>query len=227
VTATLAILLSSVASAQSYLYLASRSLCALADAGHAPRMFKNRTHWGVPWVAVVFTATFTTLAFLSVATSSSIMTTYFILFVNSSGYLSWVLSCVVYRRFRVRLHANRITTPYRHALQPVGTSIGLALSTLLLLSNGLISAVPGDRNGPRGARIMMAYISMPLFGLLYAAHRFGDTVPRPTCEESRIKPAPTAPETKYCPRLRVQYGRSLQPPTTIQSDQVWEMAREA
>ncbi|KAJ5994000.1 hypothetical protein N7451_009724 [Penicillium sp. IBT 35674x] len=227
VTATLAILLSSVTSAQSYLYLASRSLHALADAGHAPTMFKNQNHWGVPWVAVVFTATFTALAFLSVVTSSSTMTTYFILFVNSSGYLSWILSCVIYRHFRVRLHANRITTAYRHALQPVGTSVGFAFSILLLLSNGLISAVPGNHNGPRGARIMMAYISMPLFGLLYAVHRFGDTVPCPTSEESRMKQTPIASATKHCPRPRVPNGRSLQSPTTVELDQVWVMAREA
>ncbi|KAJ6088790.1 hypothetical protein N7486_010051 [Penicillium sp. IBT 16267x] len=228
VTATLAILLSSVTSAQSYLYLASRSLYALADAGHAPTMFKNRNHWGVPWVAVVFTAIFITLAFLSVATSSSTMTTYFILFVNSSGYLSWVLSCVVYRRFRVGLHANRITTAYRRALQPLGTFIGFALSILLLLSNGLVSAVPGNRNGPRGARIMMSYISIPLFGLLYAIHQFGDIGPRATpSEEGRVKKAPKTPEIKCCPRSTVPYGRSPQSSTTIELDQVWAMAREA
>ncbi|KAJ5671198.1 hypothetical protein N7507_000325 [Penicillium longicatenatum] len=228
VTATLAILLSSVTSAQSYLYLASRSLYALADAGHAPTMFRNRNHWGVPWVAVVFTAMFTALAFLSVATSSSTMTTYFILFVNSSGYLSWVLSCVVYRRLRVFLHANRVTTAYHHAFQPVGTIIGFALSILLLLSNGLISAVPGNHNGPRGARIMMAYISMPLLGLLYAAHRFGNTVPRPTpSEKSRVKPAHQVPETKHCSRPRVPCGQSPQPPTANELEPVWAMAREA
>lgn len=226
-TATLAILLSSITSAQSYLYLASRSLYALADAGHAPSMFKNRNHWGIPWVAVIFTATFTTLAFLSVVTSSSTMTTYFILFVNSSGYLSWVLSCVIYRRFRVHLHTNRITTAYRHALQPVSTSIGFTLSILLLLSNGLISAVPGNHNGPRGARIIMAYISMPLFGLLYAVHRCGATFSRPTGEEGRVRPVYKAPETKLCQRPRVSHGRSFQPPTTTEVDEVWAMAREA
>ncbi|KAJ5925204.1 Amino acid/polyamine transporter I [Penicillium verhagenii] len=227
VTATLAILLSSVTSAQSFLYLASRSLSALADAGHAPTMFKNRNNWGVPWVAVVFTATFTTLALLSVATSSSTITTYFILFVNSSGYLSWILSSVVYRRFRVRLHANRITTAYRHAFQPVGTAMGFGFSVVLLLSNGLISAVPGNHNGPRGARVVMAYISIPLFGLLYVIHRFGDTVPRGIpAEECNVKEPPRAPEINHCPRTRIPYGRSLQPPTTLELDQVWAMARE-
>ncbi|KAJ5758718.1 hypothetical protein N7520_005874 [Penicillium odoratum] len=229
VTATLAIFLSSVTSAQSYLYLASRSLYALADAGHAPTMFKNRNNWGVPWVAVSFTATFTCLAFLSVAIPSSTMTTYFILSVNSSGYLSWVLSCLVYRRFRVQLHANRITAAYRHAIQPVGTCVGFGFCIFLLLCNGLISAVSGNRNGPRVARIVMAYLSIPLFGILYLIHRFGDTVPRAGPNQAgHIKETPRAPETRYCPRPRpIPHERSLQPPTSIELDQVWVMAREA
>ncbi|KAJ5731936.1 hypothetical protein N7493_003417 [Penicillium malachiteum] len=239
VTATLAILLSSLASAQSFLHIASRSLYAMSDAGHVPSMFKIRNSSGVPWVAIVFTATFTTLAFSSIATSSSIMATYFILFVNSSAYLSWMLSAIVYRRYRqqLRLQVHRATTTFRFSVQPFGTYAGLVVSTLLLLSNGLISAVPGKLNGPRASRIIMAYLSIPLFCFLYLMHRFGGSISSPLhSKENSNKELPDVPIILATPAVRnrsrerdmerASHGRSLQSPTVIELDQVWEMARE-
>ncbi|KAJ5728730.1 uncharacterized protein N7483_003238 [Penicillium malachiteum] len=235
VTATLAILLSSLTSAQTFLHIASRSLYAMSDAGHVPSMFKIRNSSGVPWVAIVFTATFTTLAFSSIATSSSIMTTYFILFVNSSAYLSWMLSAVVYRRYRQHLRLHGATTAFRFSVQPFGTYAGLVISTLLLLSNGLICAVPGKVNGPRASRIIMAYLSIPLFCFLYLMHRFGGSISSPLhSKENSNKEVPDVPIIPVAPagkyhsreRERAPHGRSHQPPTVIELDQVWEMARE-
>ncbi|KAJ5087629.1 Amino acid/polyamine transporter I [Penicillium angulare] len=228
VTATLAIFLSSVSSSHTFLYLASRSLHAMAQADQAPSMFKIQNSWGVPWVSVLFTSTFTSLTLLSMATSSSIMTTYFILFVSSSGYLSWMLSCVIYRRYRQHLRAHKVTTAYRHSIQPLGSIVSFIVSTILLLSNGLNSAVPGNKTGPRGARIAMSYLSIPLFFFLYLIHQFGEAIPRSLDSEANsVREMPLGPTTKCPPPARLPHGRSLQPPTAVDLDQVWVMAREA
>lgn len=231
VTATLAILVSSIGSAQTFLHLASHSLTAMAEVGYGPSMFKTRNSWGVPWVAVAFTSIFPTLAFLSVATTSSVMTTYLMLFLNSSGYLSWILSCIIYRRYRQHLRVHEVTTAYRYSIQPFGNYFGLLLSTLLLFSNGLISAVPGRKIGTRGARITMAYFSIPLFFFLYLMHRFGEATIQSRLHslENSVndprEPQPTG--NKHITLPRESHIRSRQASTAIEMDQVWVMAREA
>ncbi|KAJ5907637.1 hypothetical protein N7495_000319 [Penicillium taxi] len=225
VTVTIAILVSSVASGRSFLNIASHNLCAMSEIGHAPSIFKIRNNWGVPWVAVTFTSTFTTLSFLCAARSSSVMTTYFILFVNSSGYLSSMLSCLVYSRFRGRLNYNGITNAYHSRIQPMGTYVGFIFSGILLMSNGLVAAAPKIGAGSRGTRIIMAYISLPLFLFLYIGHRLQQVVHwRMRSEESSDKSSDEG-SVRYFPRQEHD-NRPLEPPTVLEFDQVWTMASE-
>ncbi|KAJ5444568.1 uncharacterized protein N7458_008440 [Penicillium daleae] len=177
VTASIAILTSSVASARSFLFLASRTLCAMSELGHAHRVLKIRNQWGVPYVSVGATGLFSLLAFISVGMSSSIATTYFLLFVNSSGYLSWLVSCVIFRYFRQSSGLRHNTNSYGFAIQPFGTYFGALMSLILLLSNGLVGGISGPRPGPRIARLLAAYCSIPVFAILYFAHRFRTMVP--------------------------------------------------
>ena len=177
VTATLAILLSSVASARSFLFLASRTLCAMSEVGHAHHFLKVRNRWGVPYVAVGVTGTFTLLAFISVRVSSSVATTYFLLFVNSCGYLSWLVSCMILRYYRQSSGLHHNTNSYRFAIQPFGTYFGALMSGILLISNGLAGGVGGPRPAPKIPRLLAAYCSIPVFTMLYFTHRFQMMVP--------------------------------------------------
>ncbi|OOQ85964.1 putative proline permease [Penicillium brasilianum] len=177
VTATLAILISSVASARSFLFLASRTLCAMSELGHAHRALKVRNQWGVPYVAVSTTGFFSLLAFASVRMSSSITTTYFLVFVNSSGYLSWLISCVIFHYFRRNLGLRHNTNSYQYAIQPFGTYFGALMSVILLMFNGLVGGTSGPRHGPSVARLLAAYLSIPVFAIVYFAHRFRTMVP--------------------------------------------------
>lgn len=224
VTATIAILLSSVASGRTFLYLASRTLCAMSEVGHAPAMFKIRSSWGVPFVAVTATSTIATLAFISAAISSSIMFNYFLLFVNSSGYLSWLVSCFVYYRFRQRLRFRGVNYAHPFAVQPLGAWVGFAFSGFLLVVNGLSAAVPGSHSGSRGVKLLAAYISMPVFLVIYLTHRFRDVIPsRLHSSENSIKNEPPEPSnSKDGPRQ----GPGGAPPSAIELDEVWSMGRE-
>ncbi|KAJ5175988.1 uncharacterized protein N7482_001865 [Penicillium canariense] len=232
VTATIAILLSSVASARSFLYLASRTLCAMSELGHAHQVFKVRNQWGVPYVAVSVSALFTPLAFVSVRISSSVAITYFLLFVNSSGYLSWLVSCAISRSFRQRLRLCHNSRSYRFAIQPLGTHIGTLMSGILLMSNGLAGGVPGPLPGSRTSRLVAAYISIPIFALLYFAHRFRTMIPdrafHHTQEGHNNKEEECGKGVAEV--VHPQQGRpSAQPvsPETIEMNQVWSMAMEA
>lgn len=224
VTATIAILLSSVASGRTFLYLASRTLCAMAEVGHAPAMFKSRSSWGVPFVAVTATAAVMILAFICAATSSSVIFNYFLLFVNSSGYLSWLVSCFIYHRFRRRLRFRGVNYVHVFAVQPLGAYIGFLVSGVLLMANGLSAAAPGSQSGSKGAKVLAAYISIPIFLVVYLTHRFQDVIPsRLHSSENSVKIEPPEPSNnKYGPQQRPEGA----PSRAIELNQVWPMATE-
>lgn len=226
VTATVAILVSSVASGRSFLYLASRSLCALSELGHGPRILQVRNSWGVPYVAVTFSALFAFLAFISVAISSSVATNYFLLFVNGSGYLSGLTSFAIYRRFRRRLEIQGVNARHRFNIQPAGAYLGSMLSAALLVANGMTGALPGPRAGPRGGRLVAAYLSLVVFSVLYLAHRL-QVQPPPTPPKAREDPE-RAPNDSRQPLHQRREG-NMQPHNNpaIEMDQIWSEAVEA
>ncbi|KAJ5974127.1 hypothetical protein N7481_011337 [Penicillium waksmanii] len=225
VTATVAIFLSSVASGRSFLHYSTRTLVALSELGHAPKTFSTRNQWGVPYVATIVTALFTLLAFMSVAISSSTVLTYFLVFVNSCGYLSWMVSCVTYRRFRHHLHKRGQSDTYRFSVQPMGTYIGFMLSAIMLLANGLVGGPAGPQPGSRASRLVAAYFSIPAFGAIYLGHRFQTMVPyRSKAKEVPIdKDAPEGPTGAF----HIQQGQPATTPETIELEQVWSIAVEA
>ncbi|KAJ5816207.1 hypothetical protein N7447_008440 [Penicillium robsamsonii] len=175
--ATIAILLSAVASGRSFLYLSSRTLCAMSELGHAPSVFSIRNHWNVPYLAVVASALFSSLAFVSAKVSSTIMNTYLLRLVTSASFISSLVSCIIYRQFDRRLIMNGIARRNRFSLQPFGTYFGMVINTILLLGGGLWAGPKGNLIGSRGARLIISYINIGIFILLFLVHRFHDFVP--------------------------------------------------
>ncbi|KGO48713.1 Amino acid/polyamine transporter I [Penicillium expansum] len=175
--AMVAILLSAVASGRSFLYLSSRTLCAMSELGHAPSIFSTRNRWDVPYLAVAASAVFSSLAFVSVKVPSTVMNTYLLRLVTSAGFISSLVSFAIYRHFNERLRVNGITRRYTSSFQPFGTYFGIVISTILLLSGGLWAVPKGNLVGPRGARLITPYVNIFVFGLLFFLHRFQDFLP--------------------------------------------------
>ncbi|KAJ5753620.1 uncharacterized protein N7511_007773 [Penicillium nucicola] len=175
--ATVAILLSSVASGRSFLYLSSRTLCAMSEQGHAPSVFSIRNRWDVPYLAVAGSALFSIIAFVCVKVPSPIMNNYLLRLVTSGGFISSLVGCTVHRHFHRRLRANRITTRFRFAIQPFGTYFGMFVSAALLLAGGLWAGPKAILPGTRAARLVTSYINIGVFVLLFLLHRFRDLVP--------------------------------------------------
>ncbi|KAG0153928.1 hypothetical protein PDIDSM_1307 [Penicillium digitatum] len=175
--AMIAILLSAVASGRSFLYLSSRTLCAMSELGHAPSIFSTRNRWNVPYLAVAASALFSFLAFVSVKVSSTIMNTYLLRLVTSAGFISSLVSFATYRHFNRRLRVNGIARRYASSIQPFGTYFGMVFNTLLLLSGGLWAVPKGNLIGSRGARLITSYVNVVVFGLLFLLHRFQDFLP--------------------------------------------------
>ncbi|KAJ5320014.1 hypothetical protein PENANT_c051G07316 [Penicillium antarcticum] len=175
--ATVAILLSSVASGRSFLYLSSRTLCAMSEQGHAPSVFSIRNRWDVPYLAVTGSGLFSALAFIAVKVPSPIMNNYLLHIVTSGGFISSLVGCTIHRHFHRRLRANRIAPRHRFAMQPFGTYIGMFVSATLLLAGGLWGGPKANITGTRAARLVTSYANIVAFGLLFLLHHFRDFIP--------------------------------------------------
>ena len=165
---TLAIVVASVSSGRSFLFASSQQLFSLSEAGHGPAVFKRRTSWGVPYVAVATSGLFVGFAFLSMTTSSSIIFNWLLHFITTSGYLSWLCSCIVYVRFRRMTSAQGGSRQHKSWVQPYGTYFGIGACVLLPLANGFSSAVPSNFSV---GHLVTAYIGIPTFLALYFGHQ--------------------------------------------------------
>ncbi|KAJ6136766.1 hypothetical protein N7497_012319 [Penicillium chrysogenum] len=174
--AMVAILLSAVASGRSFLYLSSRTLCAMSELGHAPSAFSTRNRGHVPYLAVVASALFSCLAFVSVKIPSTIMHTYLLRLVTSACFISSLVSCAIYIRFNRQLRAKGVTKRYSFSVQPFATYFGMAISTLLLLGGGLWAGPKGNLTS-RATRLIIAYVNIGVFSLLYLFRRFQEFKP--------------------------------------------------
>lgn len=167
IVVTLAIFLSSMASGRSFLFLSSRTLCSLSEAGHAPQVFQYRNRFGVPYVSVLASGLFSLFAYLSVATSSSAVFNWLMHFVTTSGYISWLGSSLVYLHFRRTTAAQGFTRAHQTRIQPYGAYFGILSCSVLSFANGLITA-PGQ--GFPG-HLVSGYLGIASFALLYFGHR--------------------------------------------------------
>lgn len=174
--AMVAILLSAVASGRSFLYLSSRTLCAMSELGHAPSAFSTRNRGHVPYLAVVASALFSCLAFVSVKIPSTIMHTYLLRLVTSACFISSLVPCAIYIRFNRQLRAKGVTKRYSFSVQPFATYFGMAISTLLLLGGGLWAG-PKRNLTSRATRLIIAYVNIGVFSLLYLFRRFQEFAP--------------------------------------------------
>ena len=73
-----AILIFTLSAANSDLYIASRTLYALAEEGHAPRIFTKVNKWGCPYYALGITWLFCGLAYLRVSSDGATVFGYFV-----------------------------------------------------------------------------------------------------------------------------------------------------
>lgn len=163
-----AILTSAWSAGNSFLYMSSRSLYALAVSGNAPSIFKTCNRWGVPYYAVGASSCFSALAYLSVSNSSTIVFDWLINFTNTSGFISWICCCIVFFRFRKAVQVQGVEIPYIARVQPYGAYFGLVASIFLMLINGFSIFFPSQWSV---SNFFTAYIGIPAFLVLYFGHR--------------------------------------------------------
>ena len=163
------ILTSAWSAGNSYLFLASRTLYSMALVGNAPRMFARCTKSGIPYFATAASASFCLLAYLNVSDSGATVFNWFVNLINTGGYMSWILICVIYLRFRKATFVQGITDlPYRSRFQPYMSYVSGSILLILLLVSGFPNFINGHWNT---SNFLTAYIGIPIFLAFYFGHK--------------------------------------------------------
>jgi amino acid transporter len=163
------IIISAWSSGNSFLFLSSRSLYALALSGNAPRIFKTCTKSGVPYYAVACSSLFCVLAYLNVGSSSAVVFNWFVNLTNTSGFISWICCGIIYLRFRKAREAQNITDlPYLSPVGKWGAWCVIVSFSFLCLINGFDVFWPENWNV---SSFFTAYVGIPMFFVFYGGHR--------------------------------------------------------
>ncbi|KAI1807491.1 proline-specific permease [Daldinia bambusicola] len=165
-----AVLTSAWSAGNAFCYSGSRVLYSMALNGQAHRWFGLTTRRGVPYVAVLFTLIVACLAFLNVSNSGAQVFQWFTNISTISGFIAWIVVMITYIRFRKAMehHGMLNVLPYRTPLQPYATYFVLFIIVILTLTNGFQVFFPSEWNV---SNFLAAYITIPIFLVLYLGHK--------------------------------------------------------
>lgn len=143
----------------------------MAVAGNAPAIFKRCNKGGVPYYAVLASAAFSPLAYLSAGDTSAVVFNWLVSILNTAGFISWVMCCVIFFRFRAACAAQGVgkdKLPYTSVWQPYGAWVAFVAFSLFGLLNGFGVFFPGHWSV---SGFFTAYIGFPVFLIIYLGHK--------------------------------------------------------
>lgn len=159
----------------SQLYASSRTLYYMSIQGKAPQIFSRCSKNGVPYVSVIFSSLFGSLAYLSVNNNTALVFERFINICATSGLLVWSGMCLSFIRFyyALQLRPDIIsrddeTYPYRSPFQPYLAYFGFITGLLLVLIVGFVVFLKGSWSV---VFFFTSYGSLILLTLCYIAYK--------------------------------------------------------
>ncbi|CAG8034108.1 unnamed protein product [Penicillium olsonii] len=156
------VLVAGISAGNSYVFMGTRYLYALAQNGQAPRLFLRCTGKGIPIWALLVTMSISLLTFMSMGSSSSVVFQWFQNLTTVSTLYTWISICVAYLRFHSALKAqniDRASLPFSFPLQPYSTYGTLAYLCTVVFFNGF-DYIAGGWSTPG---FITSYIGFPLF----------------------------------------------------------------
>ncbi|KAI1343112.1 amino acid permease [Xylariaceae sp. FL0016] len=158
-------------SVNSAIYVASRSLVALAVQGRAPRLFARTTRDGVPARATVFVNALGLIALLNVASSPGQVFTYIVDIAGAATFIAWAFVGITHLRMRKAwvLQGHSVDVlPYKALFHPYGTWFVVFINLFLVFISGYSVFVGGFA----AVDFIFSYIVIVIFTLLYLFWKF-------------------------------------------------------
>ncbi|OTB09473.1 hypothetical protein M426DRAFT_316024 [Hypoxylon sp. CI-4A] len=160
-----------LSSVNSAIYVASRSLVALATNGRAPRFFARTTSNGVPVNAIVFSNVLGLISLLNIATTPGKVFSYLINISGAATFIAWAFVGVTHLRLRrawaVQGHGLE-ELPYKALLFPYGAWFVVLLNIFLVFIQGYGVFVGGFA----AVDFVFAYVVIAIFTVLYFGWKF-------------------------------------------------------
>ncbi|KAI0872155.1 amino acid permease/ SLC12A domain-containing protein [Hypoxylon argillaceum] len=153
-------------SVNSAIYVASRSLVALAHQGRAPYFFAKTTKNGVPVRSIVFSNTLGLIALLNVASSPGKVFGYLVSISGAATFVAWAVIGVTHLRIRKAWVLQGYSVddlPYKALFYPYGTWFVVLLNIFLVFISGYSVFIGGFA----AVDFVFDYIVIVIFTLLF------------------------------------------------------------
>ncbi|CCK69690.1 amino acid permease KNAG_0C05920 [Huiozyma naganishii CBS 8797] len=160
------ILITIISAGNSNVYVGSRILFGLAHSNLAPQFFTRTTKTGVPFVAVLFTSLFGSLAFLELTTDGDKVFNWLLSIVAIAGFFAWLLISLSHIRFMKALEyrgISRNSLPFKAIFMPWLAYYATAFIILIILIQGFTAFAPRFNVSD----FVASYISLLLFVIIW------------------------------------------------------------
>lgn len=162
------ILVSAWSAGNSYCYIGSRMLVALAADRQMPQFFAKVNRQGVPYWAVLASFAFGPLAYLSLGSGGASQAFTWLLNLSTvAGLLAWMTLCICYIRFHHAMRAQNIDRnllPMKGRLQPLAAYVGAIGSGIITLFSGFSVFLKGNWNT---GSFFASYIGIAIYIIPY------------------------------------------------------------
>jgi amino acid transporter len=162
------ILVSAWSAGNSYCYVGSRMLVALAADRQMPQCFAKVNRQGVPYWAVLASFAFGPLAYLSLGSGGASQAFSWLLNLSTvAGLLAWMTLCICYIRYHHACKAQNIdrnTLPMKGRLQPLAAYVGAIGSGIITIFSGFSVFLSGNWNT---GDFIASYIGIAIYIIPY------------------------------------------------------------
>ncbi|KAJ9637211.1 Amino-acid permease inda1 [Coniosporium apollinis] len=166
------ILVSVVSIGLSGVYGGSRTLCALAEQGYAPKFFAYVDRAGRPLPATVLILCFSFLAYINLSASGPVVFDWLLALSGLAALFTWGSICLAHIRFRRAwaYHGHTLDEiPFRAVFGVTGSWIGLILVVIVLIAQFYTAVWPLGGAKPNAEAFFKSYLALPVVMVFWLA----------------------------------------------------------
>jgi amino acid transporter len=166
------ILVSVISIGNSGVYGGSRTLCALAEQGYAPRFFAYIDKSGRPLWATVFILVFGLLGFINLDAQGPVVFDWLLALSGLAALFTWGSICLAHIRFRSawKYHGHTLDEiPFKAVGGVAGSYFSLFLIAIVLAAQFYTALFPIGASKPSAEIFFKNYLALPVVMLFWAA----------------------------------------------------------
>ncbi|EON63395.1 hypothetical protein W97_02622 [Coniosporium apollinis CBS 100218] len=166
------ILVSVISIGLSGVYGGSRTLCALAEQGYAPKFFSYVDRAGRPLPATVVILAFSFLAYINLSASGPVVFDWLLALSGLAALFTWGSICLAHIRFRKAwaYHGHTLDEiPFRAVFGVTGSWIGLILVVVVLVAQFYTAVWPLGGADPSAEAFFKSYLALPVVMVFWLA----------------------------------------------------------